>query len=313
MIKNLLTITFILAGLAINAQSFTATYSFALTTSVSGTTDPSIPPTFTGVSFGAFSAVGTGTSSTASGRFSFTNWPTGATTAVDNYSSMTGALDPAKYYEVAVVPAIGYEMTLTNITFGARRSGTGIRSYAVRSDLDAYATNLPASVVTNTNISVVGTNEFFWNLDATSTSSDQNGSLISLSGPNFTSMTTGVTFRFYAWNSEAGTGTFSIDNVTFVGSASVITGLGKLKFDLNADLNIYPMPSHDGVVFIESKSALEVSKIEVLDVLGNIVLSNATKNETKIKVNLADMPNGNYFVRVYSGNSVSTKKIAVIK
>jgi hypothetical protein len=50
----------------------------------------------------------------------------------------------------------------------------------------------------------------------------------------------------------------------------------------------------------------------VVDVLGNVVLLN-TKNESKFKINLADMPNGNYFVRMYSGNSVSTKKIVVIK
>ena len=314
MIKQLLSITMIFAGLVASAQSFTATYSFAATTSVSGTTDPSLPPVATGMSFGAFSAVGTGSNSTAGGRFSFTGWPTGAltgTTSVDTYSTMTGALDPAKYYEVSVIPAIGYEMTLTNITFGTRRSGTGVRSFALRSDIDSYAANLPASVVSNTNISVVGTDEFFFNFDAVT--SEQNGSNVTLSGPNFTAITSGVTFRIYAWNAEAGTGTFSIDNFTFIGSSSIITGLGKLTFDLNSNFNVYPVPSHDGVLYIESKNSAELSKIEVLDVLGNVVYTNSGKNESKVKINLTDMPNGNYFVRMYSGNSVSTKKIAVIK
>jgi hypothetical protein len=313
MIKKLLSIALIFTGLTIKAQSFTATYNFALTTSVSGTTDPSIPPTSTSVSFGAFSAVGTSTSSTASGRFSFTNWPTGATTGIDSYSTMTGALDPAKYYEVSIIPAIGYEMTLDNLSFDVRRSGSGIRNYAVRSSVDSYTANLMSSVISNTNISIVGNNEFFWNLDATSTSSDQSGSFITLGGLEYTNKAAGVTFRFYGWNAEQSGGTFSIDNVTFLGSASVITGLGKLKFDLNSDLNIYPVPNHDGILFIESKNVSDVSKIEVLDVLGNIVLSNHVKNEARIKLNLAEMPSGSYFVRLYAGKSVSTKKIAIVK
>ncbi|MBK6985608.1 MAG: T9SS type A sorting domain-containing protein [Bacteroidetes bacterium] len=63
---------------------------------------------------------------------------------------------------------------------------------------------------------------------------------------------------------------------------------------------------------MESKNQ-NVTKVEVVDVLGNIVLSNSIKNESKVKLNLTDMPNGNYFVRIHSGNSVSTKKIVVIK
>jgi hypothetical protein len=313
MIKNLLsTIALVSAALMANAQSFTATYSFAATTTVSGTTDPSPSPTATGVTFGSFSAVGTSTASSGAGRFSFNTWSLGATTTVDTYSTMTGALSTNQYYEVTLTPVSGNDVTLTSITFGARRSGTGIRNYALRSSASGYATNLPASVISNTNISVVGTNEFFWNFDATPTSADQLGSVVSLSGANYTNFTNPITFRFYAWNAEAGTGTFSIDNVTFIGSTSITTGLGKVSFDLNSNLNVYPVPSHDGVLYIETKNAQDVNKIEVLDVLGNLVLS-TTKNESKVKLNLADMPNGNYFVRIHSGNSVSSKKIVVIK
>jgi hypothetical protein len=121
-----------------------------------------------------------------------------------------------------------------------------------------------------------------------------------------------VTFRFYAWNAESVAGNFGIDDVSFFGSVVMATGLGKVSFDLNSNFKVYPVPSHNGVLFIESKNQ-DVTKIEVIDVLGNIVLSNDTKNESKVKLNLADMPNGNYFVRIHSGNSVSTKKIVVIK
>lgn len=312
MIKHLLSFSLLLAAFAVKAQSFSVTYSFVATTSVSGTTDPSIPPTATGITCGSFVAVGTSTNPTATGRFSFTNWPTGATTAVDTYSTMTGALDAGKYYEVTLTPDAGYELTLTDITFGVRRSGTGIRSYAVRSSADTYATNLPASVGTSTNLSVVGSNEFFWNFDATSTSSDQNGSSVTLSGASFTGIVNPITFRFFAWNSEANTGTFSIDNVTFNGSVTMSTGLAKVKYDLNSNLNVYPVPSFDGVVYVETKNAINVSKVEVMDVLGNII-STTTSNDSKVKLNLSDMSSGNYFVKVYSAAGVSTKKITVVK
>jgi hypothetical protein len=307
MIKNLLsTIALVCASLLANAQSFTATYDFAATTSVSGTTDPTTPPAVTGLTCGSFMAVGTGSNSSAGNRFSFNSWGTGATTTVNTYSTMTGAIDLGKYYEVTLTPQAGYTLALNSIAFTAQRSGTGIRSYVVRTSADGFTNNLPASVTTNTNLSVVGTNEFFWNLDAVT--SAQNGSTISLFGIPTTSS---VSFRFYAWNSEAGTGTFSIDNVVFDGSmAGTVTGLKNINSESN--IAIYPVPSHDGVLFVESKNQ-DVTKIEVLDVLGNVVLSNVPKNESKVKINLADMPNGNYFVRMYSGNSVFTKKIAVIK
>ena len=323
MIKNLLSIALLSVGLTAAAQSFTGVYSFSAVTSGSastGYTDPTPVPTATGLTFGSFTAVGTGTATGtnpgANGRFVFDNWPTGSltgTVSTDTYSLMTGALNVNEYYNITLTPSVGYDITLTSITFGARRSGAGIRNYAVRSSADAYTANLPASVGTNTNISVVGTNEFFWNFDATSTSSDQTGSTITLSGPSFSNLTSPISFRFYGWNSEVSGGNFSIDNVNINGTASITTGVGKLSFDLNSNLNVYPVPSHDGILFIESKNAQDLTKIEVLDVLGNVVLSSSSKNESKVKLNLADMPNGNYFVRLQSGSSVTTKKIVVLK
>ncbi len=308
MIKQLLSITLIFAGFMASAQPFTATYDFAATTSVTGTTDPTIPPTVTGLTCGSFMAVGTpSANANATGRFSFIGWPTGAVASSDVYSAMTGAINTGEYYEVTLTPQSGYTVSLNSIAFTVQRSGTGIRSYAVRASVDGFMNNLPAAVASGTNLSVMGANEFFWNYDAIT--SAQNGSSIIAGGASSSSP---VTFRFYGWNSEAGTGTFSIDNVVFDGSVSMTTGLGKISFDLNSNFNVYPVPSHDGVLYIESKNTAELSKIEILDVLGNVILTNSTP-ESKVKVNLADMPNGNYFVRMYSGNSVSTKKIAVIK
>ncbi len=219
MIKKLLSIALIFSGIIASAQSFTSTYSFTSVSATSGTIDPTPVPTATGLTFGSFSAVGTPTANpNAAGRFSFTGWPTGSTTGNDIYSTMTGSINLGEYYEVTLSPQAGYTVGLNTIGFTAQRSGTGIRSYVVKASADGFVTNLPAAVVSNTNISIVGTNEFFWVLDANNGA--QNGSTINLFGAT---SATPVTFRFYAWNSEGSGGTFSIDNVVFDGTVTGVS------------------------------------------------------------------------------------------
>ena len=163
MIKNLLSAAFLFLGSALLAQSFNGMYPFSSVTNTTGPTDPTTPPTATGVTFGAFTAVGTGTAPSASGVFSFNGWDVSIVTGNDAYATYTGAINPAKYYEVSVTPAVNYGVDITSITFNMLRSGTGPRNWSVRSNRDSYATNLPASVGTNTALSVVGSNIFFWN------------------------------------------------------------------------------------------------------------------------------------------------------
>jgi hypothetical protein len=224
MIKRLLSLACLFSGMLINAQTFNSTYNFASVTSTTGLIDPTPTPTAVGVTFGSFSAVGTPSANpNAGGRFSFVGWPLGSLTgtiSTDVYANMTGSINLGQYYEVTLTPASNYTVSLNTMSFGIRRSGTGIRNYAVRSSQSNYTVNLPASVGTNTNLSVVANDVFLWNFDATSTSSDQVGSAINF-GP--TSFSSPITLRFYAWNAEASGGTFSIDNVVFNGSVSCPT------------------------------------------------------------------------------------------
>ena len=218
MIKKILLNALIFSGLLASAQTtFTVTYDFAATTTVSGTTDPTPSPTVTGITCGSFVAVGTPVANpNAGGRFSFVDWPAGGLNGSTTYSSMTGSISTSQYYEVTLTPVNGYTVTLNSIGLKFQRSGTGVRSYAVRSSLDAYNANLPASVTSGTNIIVAGANEFFVVPDA---SSAYTGSLVDLSTTTF-SFTNTTSFRFYGWNSEAATGTFSIDDVIFDGSVA---------------------------------------------------------------------------------------------
>lgn len=205
-----------LSATRLSAQSFVATYDFNLVTTSSGTTDPTPPPTATGVTFGAFTSTGASANPNAGARFSFTSQPTGGVNGVDDFSQFTGSLSPTAYFEVTITPLTLIELQLDTIAFTVQRSGTGIRSYAVRSSVDGFNANLAASInPANANLGVGPGDELRVLLDSVSTA--QNGSLITLGLPH-ASLTTAVTFRFYGWNAEAGTGTFSVDNVQFSGS-----------------------------------------------------------------------------------------------
>ncbi|MCY7422212.1 MAG: T9SS type A sorting domain-containing protein [Chitinophagaceae bacterium] len=204
----------------LTAQNFVATYSFANTATTSGRVDPTPSLAVGGIDFGHFVAVApNGNPNTlsdnpnASGRFSFAGWPRGATNGSDNF---TGSFNADQYYEVVISPETYYTLQFDSIKFTVQRSGTGIRQYAVRSSLDGFASNIAGSInPINASLQVVG-NNIFQITDATSAA--QNGSKVSFAANSITST---VTLRFYGWNAESTAGTFSIDNVSVYGSATV--------------------------------------------------------------------------------------------
>ena len=211
--KTVLSLFLISVTSFLSAQSFSALYDFALVTNTTGLIDPTPVPAVSNANMGSFSAVGTSTNPNANGIFYFSGFPIGATNSVTAYSSMTGSINLGKYYEVTVAPQSGFQINLNTVSFSIRRTSTGFRSYAVRSSVNSYATNLPASI-TNTILSIEGSNEFFINQDATSTT-NYSTSIVNLSGTNITSP---LTLRFYAWNSESTSGFFGIDNVLITGT-----------------------------------------------------------------------------------------------
>jgi hypothetical protein len=199
-------------------QTFSNSYSFDGVVSGSsgtGTTDPTPLPAVTGVALGSFSAVGTPANPNADKRFSFTNWPLGATSGSDSFS---GVINTGEYYAVTIAPQAGFTLSLSGITFTLQRTATGIRQYAVRSSADNYTANLPASISpANANLSVVASNTFQV-VEAITTA--QPGSTITLSGVGYTNISAPITFRFYGFNARTTAGTFSIDDVKISGSAT---------------------------------------------------------------------------------------------
>lgn len=317
--KHLLSISFLFLGLNGFSQSFTAMYDFSSvvggTVANTGTVDPTPPPTVTGITFGSFMAFGTPTNTSASGVFAFSAWDVGVAGGNDVYSTYTAAINAGKYYEVSVTPN-ATSVTLNSITFNMSRSSTGPRTWVVRSNKDSYAANLPASVSGNTNINVQATNVFFWALDSYTVSGGKQeaGGTINLSGPNFTNQTTPYTFRWYAYNAESNAGTFRIDTVRFNGTVGGTSGLAEYSQDLNSTIKIYPNPSNDGVIYLDTKK-INYSKIEVVNILGSVITienKSATPNE-KIKLDLNTLPSGTYFVRVTSGSKVYTERFFIAK
>jgi hypothetical protein len=198
--------------------AFAATYTFDNVTATSGITDPTPPPTVTGAAFGAFSAIGASANPNTGFRFSFTNWSLGATNGSDVFTSAQDSTE--KYYEVTITPDQGSSISLSSISFTWQRSGSGVRQSFVRSSLDNFAANLPASVVpANNNVTIVATNKFQVS-DSAPTNVGNPGCTLTLGGSAFTNISSPITFRFYGINAESTGGTFSIDNVVFNGSAN---------------------------------------------------------------------------------------------
>ena len=82
-----------------------------------------------------------------------------------------------------------------------------------------------------------------------------------------------------------------------------ITLSNKRFEDIN--FSFYPNPT-TGIISISNQNNLTIDKIEIVDVLGKTV---ATKTENTSQVDISHLSNGIYIFKIYSGETVSTKKI----
>ncbi len=197
------------------------TYNFSSITPNSGTTDTANAPVNTFATLGQFSANGVSTSPIDSSRFSYTQWPTGGVNGDTAYANQTGAIDISKNYAFTVTPKWGHSMTPTSLTFDIKRNLTGAKSFVVRSSINGFASNLPVSYATtaDVNINILNGNEIFYNKDTDLT---KTGFKVTLSGTAYKDLLVPVTFKFYAWNAEDSTGSFSLDNVKLTDTVGLI-------------------------------------------------------------------------------------------
>ena len=200
------------SGCIVN-KIFTAVYTFSGVTTTSGTTDPTSVPVADAVVFSSFAATGVGANSSAAGRFSFTGWPLGATSGSNTF---TGNLSSTQYYEITITPASGYKLDLASLVFTVQRSATGVRQWSVRSSIDNFTNNLPASINPANSALQTNSNNSFQIIDR-ATATAQSGCNI-VFGKDHLNLTTPVKLRFYGFNAESASGTFSLNGVTINGN-----------------------------------------------------------------------------------------------
>ena len=296
--KNLLKLPILLLSLIASisgiAQAFTLNYNFANVTTTSGRTDPTPTPKASGLVADSFRAVGAlSTNAVSGGRFNFSQWPTGATSSSNSF---TGYLDPTRYFEVKVTPLTGYQLTISSITFTLQRSATGVRQWSVRSNTDGFLANLPASVEpANANIIVADSSKFQIADRATTTALI--GSKVTIS--NFQNSSNAVTFRFYGFNAEGSTGTFSLNAVNINGSVATAAGA--------AVLTVAPTALNFAATAVNATSSFKTYLLKGENLTGPVTLTTSSPY-------LISSDNLSYATTLnIPANAVDTNKIVYVK
>ncbi len=201
-------------------------YGFSDVTTNSGVIDPTPPYIVPNddLTLGAFRANSVSANPVAAGTFGFSNWGDGALDGETEYSNLTGSLNTNKYYEFTLTPNAGRAMTLSSLLFDVRRSSTGPRTFALRSSLDDFGSNIqPGSGSTNNILISVQGGVYFFNTDDAGATFLGNNQLVLPAG--FSLLRNAVTFRVYAWNSEGSEGSFEIDEIKMNGMHGTIANV----------------------------------------------------------------------------------------
>jgi trimeric autotransporter adhesin len=123
------------------------------------------------------------TASSAADRYSASNWNSASLNATD-------------YFTWTLTPVTGYQLNLSSFIYIGQASGTGPTSFALRSSVDGFSTN-------------IGT-------------PPAGGTTITLTSSAFQGLTESVEFRLYGWNASSASGSFSVNDFTFNGMLSAV-------------------------------------------------------------------------------------------
>ncbi len=134
--------------------------------------------------------LGAGVNGSANGnRFGGNAWFDGGDT---NPTTLAESIAGNDYIEFIVTPNVGFSFTPTAFVFNWERSGTGPNNVALRSSVDAFATDIGTVNFPGTTLTT--------------------GNTITISGLN--NLTTATTFRLYGYGATAGTGAGGFDTTT---------------------------------------------------------------------------------------------------
>lgn len=108
----------------------------------------------------------------------------------------TAALDPDAYFEFTITPNAAITINFISFVYTGQSSSATITNFSFRSSADGFATDIGTPVAT--------------------------GTTIDLSASTYQSVTSAITFRFYAWGADLSSRTFSINDFTFNGVTNVL-------------------------------------------------------------------------------------------
>ena len=111
------------------------------------------------------------------------------------------------------------------------------------------------------------------------------------------------------WGTGSGAGAISYKGTVIAVVCDITTGEKELLGDL-ANIHVYPNPSV-GTLNIALTEKVN-STVSVYNMLGEVVF-NSTKNTQLFTVDMNEQPNGVYFVKIKSGNTLTTKKVILSK
>lgn len=109
-----------------------------------------------------------------------------------------------------------------------------------------------------------------------------------------------------------GSGHIWNDDIPNSGSGSLVLSTGIEEKKENAMLNVFPNPTAGKFsIQIENQQQMNIEEVQVSNLLGEMVHTQKLIGSTT-KMDLSDQPEGVYFVKVYSQNSlIAFKKIAI--
>lgn len=117
---------------------------------------------------------------------------------------------------------------------------------------------------------------------------------------NYTPTSDGAIFHLLCYHVD--------NNVVYVNPAYDVCDVDDIdESSINNSISIYPNPTKD-VVKVLNNSNLNISKIEIIDLLGRTVASAKNSDE----INVSNLPEGQYFVKLH-GETTIVKKLTISK
>jgi PKD repeat protein len=174
---------------------------------------------FSNITFTPLSANGVGSNSLSASSFDFSNWETGGINGDTTFSNQTGSINLSKYYEYTVTADTGSMINLNKILFKISRDKNGVKSIAVRYDVDNYSSNL--SIKSSSTNSRIINNQIYFTKDTL----ESTLATVTLSGLSDLRYDSPVTFRIYGWNAEDSNGNFEIDSINTQGLTGTVDNI----------------------------------------------------------------------------------------